>query len=54
MSGGGSGAFALNGNLGFDTALSDVVQEPEPGTLTLVGSALAGLAFIRRRRKANA
>jgi len=50
MSGGGSGASGTNGVSGFDVALSDAVEAPEPSTLTLTGSALAGLAILRRRR----
>lgn len=50
MSGGGFAAVATNGGSGLDVALSDVEQIPEPSTLTLIGSALAGLAVLRRRR----
>jgi hypothetical protein len=48
----GSTAFAANGGSGFDVALSDsVVEAPEPSTWTLIGSALAGLAVLSRRRR---
>jgi hypothetical protein len=49
MSGGGFGV-AANGTSGLDVALSDAVLVPEPSTIALIGSALAGLAVLRRRR----
>jgi len=35
------------------TVVSDVDAVPEPGTLTLLGSALLGFRFLRRRRKTD-
>ena len=50
MSGGGFAAAGTNGGTGFDIALQDAALIPEPSTLALIGSALAGLAVLRRRR----
>ena len=49
MSGGGIAAASSIGS-GLDTALSNAVSLPEPSTLTLIGSVLAGLAVLRRRQ----
>jgi hypothetical protein len=53
----------FNGQWPRDTSLSEWVfleeitfegtATPEPGTLLLIGSGLAGLRFLHRRRKAN-
>ena len=49
---GSSGIIVVGGGSGaaFDAASVATVSNPEPGSLALFGSGLAGLALMRRRR----
>jgi len=50
---GSNGQVDFN-NIGFTGEVSDPSAAPEPATLALFGVGLAGLAVIRRRRRAKA
>jgi hypothetical protein len=48
-----SGGYMIANTAGFDRQTDSLVlrQIPEPGALTLLGSGLAGLAWVRRQRR---
>lgn len=49
---GGMGGFGGSAELGVDLVLkTGAVVTPEPGTLLLLGSGLAGLGIVRRRKR---